>query len=90
MDTWDFFYLLTNRNQRKPFSAPNCSKKQKKKNWRWKRIISKKKKKKKSGGDDVEDRGQRRRGEGGRIDGKMTSRDRRSSFVLTDAASGDL
>lgn len=27
MDTWDFFYLLTNRNQRKPFSAPNCSNK---------------------------------------------------------------
>lgn len=60
MDTWDFFYLLTNRNQRKPFSAPNCSNKRKKTYWRWKRIITKKNKtkkttKKKSGGDDVED-----------------------------------
>lgn len=45
MDTWDFFYLLTNRNQRKPFSAPNCS--NNRKNWRWKRIITKKKKKEK-------------------------------------------
>lgn len=47
MDTWDFFYLLTNRNQRKPFSAPNCSNKRKKTYWRWKRIITKKTKQKK-------------------------------------------
>lgn len=53
MDTWDFFYLLTNRNQRKPFSAPNCSNKWKKKKTWWKIIITKEKKT--SGGDDVKE-----------------------------------
>lgn len=60
---------MTNRNQRKPFSAPNCSTK-------WiktddgrellpKIDLKKTKRKKKSGGDDVKGEGRRR--DGGRI-----------------------